>query len=56
MIKQFYHTSDWQLLIQLLESSLCFSADGKLVLAANGEIYNHRDLRSLQVNIASNRK
>jgi asparagine synthase (glutamine-hydrolysing) len=22
-----------------------FSADGKLVLAANGEIYNHRDLR-----------
>jgi asparagine synthase (glutamine-hydrolysing) len=28
MIKQFYHTSDWQLLIQLLESSL-FSADGK---------------------------
>jgi asparagine synthase (glutamine-hydrolysing) len=34
-----------------------FSADGKLVLAANGEIYNHRDLRKhLQVNIASNRK
>jgi glutamine phosphoribosylpyrophosphate amidotransferase len=34
-----------------------FSADGKLVLAANGEIYNHRDLRKqLQVNIAFKQK
>jgi asparagine synthase (glutamine-hydrolysing) len=33
-----------------------FSADGKLVLAANGEIYNHRDLRKQLQNIASNRK
>jgi asparagine synthase (glutamine-hydrolysing) len=24
-----------------------FSADGKLVLAANGEIYNHRDLQTV---------
>jgi asparagine synthetase B (glutamine-hydrolysing) len=34
---------DWQLLIQLPVSNL-YLVDGKLVLAANGEIYNHREL------------
>jgi asparagine synthase (glutamine-hydrolysing) len=43
MIKQFYH-DDW-IVDPASGKQPLFSADGKLVLAANGEIYNHRDLR-----------
>jgi hypothetical protein len=40
MIKRLCLMRDWQLLIQPVSN--LYSEDGKLVLAANGEIYNQR--------------
>jgi asparagine synthase (glutamine-hydrolysing) len=54
MIKQYCHTSVWQLLTSFWKQPL-FSEDGKLVLAANGDL--HRELRKqLRVNIAFKQK
>jgi asparagine synthase (glutamine-hydrolysing) len=54
--KPFYLMSVWLLLIQLRENNL-FSEDKQFILAANGEIYNHRDcVNNLKGNTISNRK